>query len=358
MKLLNANFWTLAALLFASGMAQADPVDDYLKGEMAKESVPGVSLAVVKDGKALTVQGYGLANVELSVPVTPETRFEIGSVTKQFTASLIMLLAEEGKLSLDDPIQKHLAGLPASWAAITLRHLLTHTSGITNYNSLSGFEVTRRLSSASFARQISKYPLMFKAGDHWSYGNSAFSLLGYTIEKASGKSYWDFLTERIFRPVGMSNSRSRDATAVIPNRASGYEFEGGKLVNRDSDLTDVFSAGAIVSTVPDLMKWVAALEGDKVMSRGSRDEMWKPVRLNNGSIVAYGLGWRLEDYAGHKQIGHSGSTSGFSASLQRFPDDRLTVILLCNLGKQGIATKLGRGVADHYFEKPKETAGK
>jgi CubicO group peptidase (beta-lactamase class C family) len=339
MKFLNASSWMVAVLF----------CDEWLKTEMAKENIPGLSLAVVKDGKPVKVQGYGLANVELNVPVMPETVFEIGSVTKQFTASLILLLAEDGKLTLEDRVQQHLHGLPASWPAITLRHLLTHTSGITNYNSLGGFEVTRRLKANSFIREISKYRLMFKPGEAWSYGNSAFSLLGYVVEKVSGKPYWEVIAERIFRPVGMASSRSRDQGAIITNRASGYEFEGGKVVNRDSDLTDVFSAGAIVSTVPDLMKWVAALEADKVMSRASRDEMWKPVRLNNGSTVAYGLGWRLEDYAGHKQIGHSGSTAGFSASLQRFPDDKLTVIVLCNLGKQGIATKLGRGVADHYF---------
>ena len=279
MAFLNTSIWISAAFLLTGLVANGDPVDDYLKGEMAKENVPGVSLAVVKEGKTLKVQGYGFANVELGVPVTSETRFEIGSVTKQFTASLIMLLAEEGKLSLDDTIQKHLAGLPTSWSGITLRHLLTHTSGITNYNSLSGFEVARRLNATSFTRQISKYPLMFKAGDHWSYGNSAFSLLGYTIEKLTGKSYWDVLSERIFKPAGMSNSRSRDATAVITSRASGYEFEGGRLVNRDSDLTDVFSAGAIVSTAPDGAR--TQHDQERILAQVDRalDEFFPPAQI-------------------------------------------------------------------------------
>jgi D-alanyl-D-alanine carboxypeptidase len=343
---------SIALFLLASWSASlADAVSDYVQAEMRKESIPGVCLAVIKDGKTEKVQPFGLANVELNVPVTPETVFEIGSVTKQFTATLMMLLAEEGKLTLNDRVTQHLAGLPATWNNITLRHLLSHTSGITNYNSLSGFEVARRLKPASFIKQIAKYPLMFKAGEAWSYGNSAFNLAGYLIEKASGKSYWDFLDERIFKPARMVHSRNRDQRMVITNRATGYELEDGKLVNRDAELTDVFSAGAIVSTIPDMMKWVAALEGDKIVSRSSREEMWKPIRLNNGKTVAYGLGWRLEDYNGHKHIGHSGSTAGFSASLQRFPDDKLTIIVLCNLGKQGIATKLGHGIADLYFDK-------
>ena len=338
-------------LLVAHSVALADPVSDYVQAEMRTQNIPGVCLAVLRDGKPNEVRPFGLANVELNVPVTTETVFEIGSVTKQFTATLIMLLSEEGKLTLEDGIQRHLPGLPPSWTNITLRHLLSHTSGITNYNSLSGFEVARRLKSASFIKQISRHPLMFKPGEAWSYGNSAFNLAGYVIEKASGKPYWDFLEERIFKPAAMTTSRSRDQRMVITNRASGYEFDDGKLINRDSELTDVFSAGAIVSTVPDLVKWVAALEADKIVSRSSREEMWRPATLNNGKTVAYGLGWRLEEHSGHKHIGHSGSTAGFSASLQRFPDDMLTVIVLCNLGKQGIATRLGRGVADLYFGK-------
>ena len=343
---------SIAVLLLASCPAGlADLISDYVQAEMRKENIPGLCLAVMRDRKPDKVQLYGLANVEVNVPVTAETVFEIGSVTKQFTATLVMLLAEEGKLTLGDRVTQHLAGLPASWSNITLRHLLSHTSGITNYNSLSGFEVARKLKPASFIKQISKYPLMFKPGEAWSYGNSAFNLAGYVIEKASGTSYWHFLDERIFKPAGMLHSRSRDQQVVITNRASGYEFENGKLVNRDSDLTDVFAAGAIVSTIPDMVKWVTALEGDKLVSRSSREEMWKPTTLNNGKTVAYGLGWRLEDYNGHKHIGHSGSTAGFSASLQRFPDDKLTIIVLCNLGKQGIATKVGRGIADLYFDK-------
>ena len=355
---LNKGLWIAVALGWTCVRGAADPVDDYVKAEMGRENIPGVSLAVLTGGKPTKVQGYGLANVELNVPVSPDTVFEIGSVTKQFTATLMMRLIEEGKLSLEDRVGKHLAGVPTSWTNITLGHLLSHTSGITNYNSLSGFEVARRLTAVSFVKQISRHPLMFKPGEAWSYGNSAFNLAGYILEKVSGKTYWTLLDETIFKPAGMAQSRNRDPQAIIPNRADGYEFERGQLIHRDSELTDVFSAGAIVSTIPDLIKWVTALENDKIVSRASREAMWTPMRLNDGRTVAYGLGWRLEDYNGRKHIGHSGSTAGFSASLQRFPEEKLAVIVLCNLGKQGIATKLGRGVADHYFPKPKETAGK
>lgn len=323
----------------------ADRIDQRIKAEMLKDRIPGVALAVMKDGKTAKVQGYGLANVELNVPVTKDTVFEIGSITKQFTATLILRLAEENKLKLDDKVRQHLPDAPASWNGITLRQLMNHTSGITNYNSLPGFEARKKLKAETFLKEIAVYPLMFAPGEAWSYCNSAYNALGYVIERATGQPYWHVLKTEIFDRCGMSASRSRDQNVVITNRASGYEIEKGQLVNRDCDLTDVFAAGAIVSTVVDLMKWDPA----KVLSQSSYEEMCKPVRLNSGKTLAYGLGMRLEDYKGHKNIGHGGSTSGFSASYQRFPDDKLTVIVLCNLGKQGVATELARAVADAYF---------
>ncbi|HKQ38285.1 MAG TPA: serine hydrolase domain-containing protein [Verrucomicrobiae bacterium] len=338
---------TPLALVLVASSVFADRVDQTIKAEMLKDRIPGVALAVMKDGKAVKVQGYGVANVEWNVPVTKDTIFEIGSITKQFTATLILRLVEDNKLKLDDKVRQHLANAPASWNAITLRQLLNHTSGITNYNSLPGFEVRKKLKADTFLKEIAPYPLMFAPGDAWSYCNSAYNTLGYVIERATGQTYWQVLKTEIFDRCGMIASQSRDQNVVVTNRASGYEIEKGRLVNRDSDLTDVFSAGAIVSTVADLMKWDPA----KLLSQSSYEEMCKPVRLNNGRTLAYGLGLRFEDYKGHKNIGHGGSTSGFSASYQRFPNDKLVVIVLCNLGKHGVATDLARAVADLYFTK-------
>jgi D-alanyl-D-alanine carboxypeptidase len=334
----------LSAVLFAQCVF-ADRIDQRVRAEMQRERIPGMALAVVKDGKTVKAQGYGLANVELNVPATKDTVFEIGSITKQFTATLILQLAEDHKLKLDDKVRQHLPNAPATWSGVTLRHLLNHTSGITNYNSLPGFEVTKKLKTDTFLKEIAPHPLMFPPGEAWSYCNSAYNALGYVIERAAGKSYWQVLKASIFDPCGMISSQSRNQSVVITNRANGYEFENGRLANRDGDLTDVFAAGAIVSTVVDMIKWDPA----RLISQSSFEEMCKPARLNNGYTVAYGLGMRLEDYKGHKNIGHGGSTSGFSASYQRFPDDKLTVIVLCNLGKQGVATGVARAVADLYI---------
>jgi CubicO group peptidase (beta-lactamase class C family) len=323
-------------------------VDDYLAAQMQTRQIPGLALTVFREGKNIKTVGYGVANLELRAPVTPETVFEIGSLTKQFTATCIMMLVEQGKVGLDDSISTYLE-VPDSWKAITVRHLLSHTSGIKTYNNLPGFEAARHLASKEFIQKIAVYPLASAPGDTFVYCNTGYNLLGFIIEKVSGQSYWQFLSEHIFLPLGMNSSRSRDQKAVILHRAAGYEKQGERLINRDPELTDVFSAGAIVSTVVDLAKWHSALGSEKLLQRPHWEQMWTPFKLNSGKLSSYGFGWRVDDYKGRKNIGHSGSTSGFSASLQRFPTDGLTIIVLCNSGEQNVATTLARGIADIYF---------
>jgi len=292
---------------------------------------------------------YGLANLEWNVPVTAETVFEIGSVTKQFTAACILLLAQDGRLSVEDKLAKHILEIPAVWANVTLRHLLTHTSGIKSYTGLDGFELTRHLTRQQFLQTLGVQPMEFQPGEEYKYCNSGYSLLGYVIEAVSGMTYWDFLAERIFRPLGMNATTDRNPRQIIPHRASGYEQTPNHVrINRDYDLTDVFSAGAIVSTVGDLAKWNTALDTDKLLTATSKTLMWTPGKLNDGSPIRYGFGWRIGTLEGHRNIGHSGSTSGFSASLQRYPDDRLVVIVLTNTGEE-IATELAEKVATFHF---------
>jgi len=344
----NVSFWILlrALLVFPCAVTcgASDRIDAFIAQEMARKKIPGVALAVVQDGHATKMQGYGVAILEGSVRVDSETGFEIGSITKQFTATLMMVLARERKLDLDDRITRYFAGTPDDWNPITVRHLLTHTSGIPNYTALEGFEVKRHLTPEQFVRALGAHPLKFTPGSKFSYCNSGYNLLGFIIEKVSHEKYWDVLDHRIFGPLKMSASYSRDLPRS-DNRAAGYEKQEEKLFPRDSNLTDVFAAGAIVSSVQDLTKWARAIDASAILSEGELAAMWSPVRLNDGSTYPYGFGWRLDNYQGRKNIGHSGSTSGFSASLQRFPDERLTVIVLCNLGEEGIATGMARQVA-------------
>jgi CubicO group peptidase (beta-lactamase class C family) len=332
------------SLLLLTSFAFAEQVDDYLKTQMEQHRIPGIALRIIQDGRATKTATYGLANLELNVQVKPETVFEIGSITKQFTATAILLLQQDGKLSVDDLISRRLKNIPASWTNITIRHLLSHTSGIRSYTGLTGFELTRHLTQEQFIRAIGEYPLEFQPGESWKYCNTGFNLLGFIIENVSHKKYWDFMRERIFSPLEMTVTQDRRPGDIIPNRAAGYEQTNNIWINRDYDLTDVFAAGAIVSNIEDLTKWNAALDCDVILNFSSKEQMWTPTKLNNGKLTKYGFGWFIETVEGHRNIGHSGSTSGFSASIQRFPDDKLAVILLSNTDEQ-IATTLARQVA-------------
>ncbi|HKI70146.1 MAG TPA: serine hydrolase domain-containing protein [Verrucomicrobiae bacterium] len=344
------RFLLLAVCLMTAFGARADQVDKIVKDEMAKLRIPGVALAIIQNGRRVKTGAYGYSNLELKTRVTPDTVFEIGSITKQFTAACIMILAQEGKLSVDAPISRYLTNTPPSWSKITVRNLLTHTSGIKNYTGLDGFELTRHLTQAQFIEKIGALPLDFQPGDKYAYCNTGFNLLGYIIENVSGENYWDFLRKRILQPLGMSATTSRNPRIIIPNRAEGYEqTKSGTLVNRDYDLTDLFSAGSIVSTVGDLARWDAALNTDRILSESSKQEMWTPTKLNDGSIHQYGFAWMLSPLEGHRRISHTGETSGFNASFARFPADRLTVIVLCNAGNDNPAEKLANKIAPLYF---------
>ena len=219
-------------------------------------------------------------------------------------------------------------------------------------NNGRGFELTERLTQEQFIERLAPEPLVNQPGDAWKYCNSSYNLLTYIIENASGKDYFEFLGDRIFSPLGMTSTTNREPSILVPYRASGYEKNRQrKRVNRDYDLTDLRGAGAVISTVGDMAKWDAALNTNDILSEASKNEMWTITRMNDGSTKNYGLGWYVDTLEGHKNIGHSGSTSGFSASFQRFPDAGLTVILFCNSGEGGVATALAKKIATFYLPK-------
>jgi CubicO group peptidase (beta-lactamase class C family) len=340
-------FWLLAITCLASA-SEADRVDDYVRAQMAEHRIPGVALMIVRNGTNVKTACYGLADLEQNVPITTNTVFEIGSITKQFTAVGILLLEQEGTLSVDDQIGKVLKDIPDTWTNITIRDLLTHTSGIRNYTGLNGFELTKHLTQTQFIDELRKQSLDFQPGESWKYCNSGFNLLGFIIENVSGTNYWAYMAQKIFRPLGMNATTDRRPGHLIPNRAHGYEQTNHVWINRDYDLTDVFSAGAIVSTVNDLAKWNAALDRDDLLNAGTKEKMWTPAKLKNGKATKYGFGWFIDTVEKHRNIGHGGSTSGFSASIQRFPDDNLAVIILTNTDEQ-IATTMAKKIATLYF---------
>jgi CubicO group peptidase (beta-lactamase class C family) len=339
----------LSIVLLAARTAAADAVDDLVRAEMDKQRIPGLSLAVVRDGKVVKEAGYGHANVELQVPATLETMYQLASVTKQFIAAAIMMLAQEGKLGIDDPVSMHVEGTPESWKDITLRHLLTHTSGIVRDDG-AGFRGF--LTEEGVLKEIAGKKLEFAPGEKWAYSNAGFNMLALVIRKRGGQRWDEFLQERIFTPLEMKATRRYSPAAIIPNRASGYLMVDNVLQNAPATPRSLASGG-LVTNVRDLAKWDAALYTDKFLKPASLEQMWTPVKLKNGtSIVAqgggYGFGWSIRIVKQHRLVGHGGSRPGFSTFFARFVDDRLTVILLSNRDAARLPPLVEK-IAAHYI---------
>jgi CubicO group peptidase (beta-lactamase class C family) len=331
-------------------------VDEYIRAEMRAQKIPGVSLAVIKNGEIVLAKGYGLANIEHQVPVKPETIFQSGSMGKQFTATAVMMLVEEGKLSLDDKLIKFFPDGPEAWRNITVRHLLTHTSGMGDYPD--DFDLRRDYTEDEMLQRIKTIPLAFQPGEKWSYSNLAYVTLGVLIHKVSGKFYGDFLQERVFKPLGMSTARVISEADIVPNRAAGYRLVNGELKNQNwvSPTLNTTADGALYLTVYDMAKWDAALYTEKLLKRSSLDQMWTPVKLNDGKTSPYGFGWALGNVHGHRLIEHGGAWQGFKSQISRYVDDKLTVVVFANQARANPA-KLAHGVAAIYNPELTTTAG-
>jgi len=337
--------FALVLLLTATAAVRADKVDDYVKAEMQKQHIPGLSLAVIRDGKIVKVEGYGLANVELNVPARAETVYKIGSVSKQFIATGIMLLIQENKISLDDRISKFLDGTPDTWKDITIHHLLTHTSGIVR--EAPGFDPFKIQNDADVIKTAYPLPLRFAPGEKYEYCNVGYFTLAEIIRKVSGKPWGDYLNERLFAPLGMNATRTTTMTDLVQNRASGYVWRTDKLKNADNYFA-LRPSGAFLSSVLDLAKWDAALYTDRILKQSTFSQMWEPVKLNNGTTHAYGFGWELSKVGGHKLVNHGGSLPGFRAQFARFVEDKLTIVVLTN-GDNANPRAIALGVAGLYI---------
>jgi CubicO group peptidase (beta-lactamase class C family) len=342
----------VVALVFAVPTpVRADPTDDLVREEMKRQKVPGLTLAVVKDGKVVKVEGYGLANVEHQVPAKRETVYQSGSVGKQFAAAAVLLLAEDGKLKLDDLISKHLPDVPEAWKAVTVRHLLTHTAGIAEYTF--ALDLTRNYTEDELLKKAYTFKLEFPPGEKWQYSNTGYAVLGILVSKVAGKFYGDFLGERVFSPLEMK-SRIINEADIIPHRAAGYRFVKGELKNQEwvAPALNTTADGSLYVTVDDLIKWDAALTARKLFKKESYEAMWTPVKTKDGKEHPYGFGWMLGESNGHKRIHHGGAWQGFTSYIDRYPDDGLTVIVLMNaappmglLAPGGQPHKVAEGVA-------------
>ena len=306
-----------------------------------------MSLAIIKDGKIVKLQGYGLADIQGKVAATPETIYDIASLSKPLVATGVMLLVQKGVLSVDDPITKHLDDLPASWRSITIRHLLTHSSGLVR--DAPGYDQYRDREDSEVIRTAYSFPLRFPPGEKWEYSNAGFSPLARIITKVTGRPWTDYFAERIFRPEGMTSTYPLNTSVRLPNRARGYA-DNDTLKQADQRRA-LIPAGGFLSTVVDLAKLDALLDRDGFLTEASRRQMWTPVTLNNGTTYPYGLGWELDAQGavkGRRVVRHGGSVIGFRSEFARFVDDRLTIILLMNLHDVDWQT-IVRGVAAAYL---------
>lgn len=322
-------------------------VDDYVAAEMQKQRIPGLSLAVLKNAQIIHAKGYGFANVEHHVPVKPETIFQSGSVGKQFTAAAVMMLVEDGQISLDDKISKYLPDTPEIWKPITVRHLLTHTAGTTDYPE--DFDFRRDYTEDELLKRAAVIPLAFQPGEKFQYSNLGYAMLGILISKVTGKFYGDFLQERIFKPLGMTTARIISEADIVPNRAAGYRLDKNELKNQGwvSPTINTTADGSLYLTVLDMAKWDAALYTDRLLKKASFDQMWAPLKLNDGKTHPYGFGWGFGEVRGHRIIEHGGAWQGFKSFIARYVDDKLTVIVFANLAQANTQT-IAHGVAAIY----------
>lgn len=332
--------FVMLLLLVQTGAAQtaaaapdvSSSVDEFLNSLVKQQRFSG-SILIARDGRVLMSKGYGMANYEWDVPNTPQTLFRLGSVTKQFTAVAIMMLQEIGKLNVEDSVCKYVADCPAAWQPVTIRHLLTHTSGIWNFTNTPDYPKTMPLPS-SVVETIARFkdkPLEFAPGERFNYSNSGYVLLGHLIEKVSGQSYEAFLREHIFGPLRMTNTGYDTAGALLKHRASGYTLRTGHLTNAPYlDMTIPFAAGALYSTVEDLYLWDQALYTEKLVKQKTLDAIFTPFKDN------YGYGFSIDKRFGLRQISHGGAINGFTSFISRFPDERATIIVLGNI--DGVST--------------------
>jgi len=350
----------LAAVLPAAAPAQAPVraalvhrIDSLVEATMAAERVPGASVAVVRGADTLVMRGWGFADLENRVPATERTVYRIGSLTKQFTALAILQLAEQGRLTLDDTLQRFVPGFRTPGRRITIRHLLTHTSGIPNYTAIGApFQSRLRddLPPDSVVGLVRGRPADFPPGQRFRYSNTGYVLLGMIVERVSGEPYAQYVARHEAAPLGLADTRSCDTRPIVPRRAQGYVDDSTGIVNADYiSMTIPFAAGALCSTVLDLVTWQRALWADRLLQPGGYNSMTAPPRLADGSTSPYGFGLGVGALGTHRQVAHSGGINGFSSALFTWPEDSLIVVVLLNTedaNASRLATRIGRLVFD------------
>lgn len=342
------RYLILAAVVAAPSIAGAQSfdvakIDSIVNAEMAGQKVPGLAVGIVRGNYTLLAKGYGLANVEHRVPVTTETVFQSGSVGKQFTSAAIMLLVEDGKLSLSDPITKFFPDAPASWNDVTVQHLLTHTSGIPDYTTES-MDYRKDYTEDQLAKMAYALKLEFPAGSRWNYSNTGYALLGFIARKAGGRFYGDILADRVFKPLGMKSARVINEADIVPNRAAGYRLVGGALRNQEwvSPQLNTTADGSLYLSLNDMLAWERGLRAGTLLKPETWKQVYSQVRLSSGNPYPYGFGWSIDSVGGQLRISHGGAWQGFRTHIDRYRGDDVTIIVLANLAQANPGTIAAR----------------
>lgn len=306
---------------------------DSMLNSLFKPGEPGGTAIVSRKGEIIYKKGFGMADLELNVPMQPDMVFRIGSITKQFTAIAILQLAEQGKLSLKDDITKFLPGYPTHGKIITIEHLLTHTSGIKSYTSIEEFGswIRKDMEPLELVDSFKNQPMDFYPGEKWSYNNSGYFLLGVIIEKLSGKPYEDYINDHLLIPAGMNNSGYDHTDRIIKNRVNGYQRSGDGFQNADYiSMTLPYAAGSLLSTVEDLAKWNKAVNSHKLLSKKWLDKAHSDFKLNNGKSARFGYGWLITELQGSRSIDHGGAVNGFLSDAIYLPAEDVYIAILSN----------------------------
>ncbi len=346
----RATAFSIVMLLcvVSTAPARADEIDQIVTAEMQRQHSPAVSIAIVNQGKPVKVRAYGLANLEYRAPATTATFFQTGSIGKQFTATLVMLLARDGKLELDEPVAMHLPGTPPSWRGITVRHLLTHTSGLAE--SDPAIDLRKDYTEDELLASSYKVSMVGAPGHQHLYSNLGYQVLGVLCSKVGGRFWGDQMRERVFAPSAMG-SRIISERDIVPNRAGGYERYQGQFENQQwvAPSQNTTADGSLYVSAMDMARWAVALDGKQVLSAAEKAAMWTPSVLDSGQSVNYGLGWELQQKAGHRIASHRGDWQGFSSFILHLPDDRLTITVLMNRANGQPRAIAGR-IAGHFID--------
>lgn len=336
-------------------------INEYIQNVMTEKQIPGMSVAVIKEGKPLLVKGYGIANLEHSVSATEKTVYEVASVGKTFTAFVVMMFVEAGVIELDRAIADYLDNLPSAWHSVKVRHILSHQSGLPSYTNVENYwtEIIRlNLSQTEIINLVRDMSLLFEPGEYFSYDNTGYYLLGMMLQQITGMDYADLMRERLFQPLRMNATRMNDPKEIVPHRASGYRLPKDKLINKPYYSPSVtFSAGGQLLSIEDMVKYERELCNPTLLEQSTLDLMWthhppsskkiwQPERY--AGYLRAGLGWFMPDYQNKRVVGHNGSIVGFASNITRFIDDRLTVILFCNLDEIIRPDAIVKEIANYY----------